>query len=251
MPAMRPSGIALVCLALLVAVPAAARAAPKETYIFELTRVDLAKGVPADVARQVSARLAKAIDAHAELDAALPAGAPNPDAAPEPFKGYMKKHHQRAFKVNVEVTEYASEVEPATKGAKGDQLLTVRVALKLFGETIPDRVMAFTGDGAAAVKVEIGKTLRPADQDYANDQALELAIADALKTSITRLREPPPSQKNKKGKKKAATSRRRPCPAPPPACRPPRRRPVPAPSSPASRAAACRWRGRSRSGRAS
>jgi hypothetical protein len=195
MPIMR---LSFLLLAAVLAVPLRAEAGAKETYILQVTRVDLAKGVPEALTRQVSSRLARAIEAHPDLDGEMPRGAPDPAAEPEQFKAYLKKRKQRAFKVNVEVTEYASTVEPA-KG--GDQLLTVRVELRVFGETIPDRVMAFTGDGSATIKIEIGKQLRPKDQDYANDEALDLAVADALKTSIARLREPPPSQQKKPRKK--------------------------------------------------
>lgn len=190
-----PLRLALVASLAVVAITRPSVAGGKETYVFQVTRVDLADGVPKDLARQVTARVSKAIDAHGEIDGEMPVGAPDAEAKPEELKAFLKKRRQRAFKVNLEVTEYATSVEP---GKGTDQVLTVRLALKMFGETIPDRVMAFTGDGSATVKVEIGKDLRPRDQEYANDQALEVAIDGAIKTSIARLREPPPSKKQPK-----------------------------------------------------
>jgi hypothetical protein len=188
---------ALAC-ALVLAAPALAHAGPRETYIFLLSRVDLGKkGAPPALEQQVTSELAKQIAGHKDLDGALPADAPDPEARPEPFKAFLKKRKQRAFKVNVEITDFESGSE-ARDGRSN--LLTVRIALRLFGETVPDRVMAFTGDGSATVKVEYGKTLREADSKYAYQQALELAVADALKTSIARLREPPPTQQKKKKK---------------------------------------------------
>jgi hypothetical protein len=190
---------ACAALALGLATPRVVDAAP-ETYIFLVSRVDLAaKGMPRPLADAVKAELAKAIDAHPELDGALPAGAPDPERAPDAFTAYLARRKQRAFKVNVEITDYASEIE---ERAGRDRVLTVRVALKLFGETMPVRVMAFTGDGTATIKIEIGKTLRDKDRTYADQQALELAVSDAIKTSIERLREPPPSQAKGKGKGK-------------------------------------------------
>jgi hypothetical protein len=189
--------MALAAVIAVVAAPEVAVAGGKETYIFQLTRVDLADGVPKDLSRQVSSRVGKAIETHGEIDGEMPAGAPDAEARPGELKAFLKKRRQRAFKVNLEVTEYATSVEP---GKGTDQVLGVRLALRMFGETIPDRVMAFTGDGSAWVKIEIGKQLRPRDQEYANDQALEVAVDNAIKTSIARLREPPPSQKKPKKK---------------------------------------------------
>lgn len=195
-PPVRPSRLArLAGIAIALALPAAAQAG-KETYVLTISKVELArKDTPAAVGSQVKAELGKAIEAHADLDAVLPADAPDPAARPVEFKAYLRKRKQRAFKVNVEVTDYQSSVQTRTGRPSA---LQVRVSLRIFGETVPDRVMAFTGEGSATVGVEIGKTLREKDQTYATTQALELAVADALEMAIKKLREPPPGQAKKK-----------------------------------------------------
>jgi hypothetical protein len=76
----------------------------------------------------------------------------------------------------------------------------VRVALQLFGETIPDRVMAFSGEGSATVKLEVGKTVRPRDREEASSAAIDEAVASAITRSLEKLQEPPPSQQKKKKK---------------------------------------------------
>jgi hypothetical protein len=195
------------CAALfLVAVAGSSRQAgakPRASYVFLISRVELSPGIPKEVEAQTAARVKAAIAAHERLESSLDAGAPDPEAQPQKFKEYLKAHRQRAFKVNVEVTDFSSEVETASAGrGKTGQYLTVRTSLRLFGETVPDRVMAFTGDGSATIKIEIGKTPRPRDREEATSSALDEAANTAIAQALRKLDEPPPSaQKKKPGKK--------------------------------------------------
>jgi hypothetical protein len=186
---MRSPGRRLALLAALavLALGRPAEAKPGETYIFLVSRVDLArKDMPATLEKQVLDQVIKAVEAHVELDGAMPAGAPDPEAKPKELRAFLGKRKQRAFKVNVEVTDYERSVVPR-EGR--DQLLASRIALRMFGETVPDRVMAFTGEGTATIQIEIGKTVRDKDRAYADQQAIEIAVGDAITTSIKKLRE--------------------------------------------------------------
>ena len=194
--------VALAAGALAVPATAAAgkaRARSKESYVFLVSRVDLKKGVPAEVSRQVATRLRAAIDAHEALEKTIPEGAPDPEAAPEKFKTYLRARHKRAYKMNVEVTSYSQEVEPAPK--PNSQYVTVRLSLRLFAETYPGRSMAIHGDGSATVKIEVGKTIRPRDREEANSAALDQAVAGAIEELLVKLREPPRTQKKKSRKR--------------------------------------------------
>ncbi len=204
----RSSAIAFVLAVLALTAWAAPEAVARERYVFLVSRVDLGKGVPHEVEAQVLARLGAAIAGHEELESALAKDAPDPGAEPNKFKQYVKAKGRRVFKVNVEVSQYSIEVEPGPGpgGRSGterraSQYVTVRVALRLFGETVPDRVMAFTGDGSATVKIEVGKTVRPRDREEATSAALDQAVASAIAESLARLKQPPPSSgKKKRGK---------------------------------------------------
>jgi hypothetical protein len=192
---------ALAALAALAA-SRSAQAKPRETYVFLISRVDLGKDVPKEVEEQTALRVNAAIAAHDQLEAALASGAPDPDAQPKKFKSYLKARRQRAFKVNVEVSDYSMDVEQASAGrGKTGQYLTVRVSLRIFGETVPDRVMAFTGDGSATVKLEVGKNVKPRDREEASASALDQAVAGAIEQSLRKLDQPPPSEKKKKRSK--------------------------------------------------
>ena len=178
--------LAALTVALLTATwPALAQAGRERSYCFLLSKIQLAEGIPAEVAGVVSKQLDQAIAGHARLIAALPAGAPDPLAQPKAFARYAKRHKLAVYRVSVEVTRYSHEVEPAPRG-KG-QRLGVSIDLHLFGEAIPKRAMAFSGDGSATVKLEIGKRLRARDSEYAQQEAATQAAAEALAMSIQRL----------------------------------------------------------------
>jgi hypothetical protein len=183
------------CLAAL-ALPGPAQAkkrAKKATYVFLVTRVDLREGIPAKLEGLVRQRLAAAIDEHEQLEGELGDDAPDPAADPQAFERYLERKRIKAYKVNVEVTSYEREVEENDK--KAGSILTVHLSLRLFGETVPQRVMAFTGDGSATIKLEAGKTLRSRDDQVAHEDAAELAVADAIATSIRKLEQAPKKKK--------------------------------------------------------
>lgn len=174
----------------------ARRRAPR-TLLYEITQIKLAKGTPAVVRERTKARLAAAIDKHDRLIGELAADAPDPDKDPEAYKKYLRRHRVRAFKVNLEILAYESKVEPVP-GPKSGNYVVVHIALRLFGVTIPDRRMAFAGDGSATIKVEVGSRVRERDQVYAEKQAVDLAIAAAIEHSIEKLEGKKRSRKRRK-----------------------------------------------------
>lgn len=190
--------LALLAGLLLLAVPQAADAGKKkkERYYFQVAKVALGKGIPPEIAEMVRTQLAERIEAHAELLHQLE-GAPDPDKQPKKYKKWLARHKLRAFKVNVEVTDYRHELEQLPPPRRG-QRLTVSVELRTFGETIPDRVMAFSGEGSATVKLDIGKRLRKRDSEVGNHDAIELSIDKALAESIRKLRMGPRAKPGKK-----------------------------------------------------
>ncbi len=177
-----------------VAVAGRADAAPqKKKYHFELTAVTARSEVAADTAAiaqpRIEAQVKTAFGAHAQLVGALD-GAPDPRTAAEPYRKWIeRKGLAGSFLVTVEITEASQALEPMPD-KPSSQRLTIHVALHTLGETIPGRTMGFTGDGQATIKIEVGKKLRDKDRDYGWDQAAELAVADAIKTSLAQLDKP-------------------------------------------------------------
>ncbi|ACY15965.1 hypothetical protein Hoch_3463 [Haliangium ochraceum DSM 14365] len=194
---------ALLALALVAGAASSALAAPRgqaQRYCFLVTDVKTAEGVPPQAAELVRERLRAAIEKDGRLLAELPADAPDPDAEPKAFEAFVRKHKLTPYRVNVEVISYHRELET---DARDQQRLSVHMAVRTFGETMPVRVMAFSGNGQATLKIRVGQRLRERDIEYARTEATDEAVAQALAESIAKLdaknAEPP---KRGRGKKK-------------------------------------------------
>lgn len=174
-------------------------------YVFVLSRLDMPKGAPAELESLVKKQYLKTIDAHDQLLSALPEGAPAVDEKDKglqgnkPFRKFMKKRNLSAYKVVIQVTEFEQTTKP--NDSKPGNLIGCSIKLRMFGETIPDRVMAFTGDGSARLALEVGKKIRDKDREFATHDALELSIADALSISLKKLNTKPATKKKKRRKK--------------------------------------------------
>jgi hypothetical protein len=181
--------------------PDLAHAKPKRVvYCFVIAHLQAAESVPQEVADAIRARLITAVDGHERLMATLPEDAPDPQADPDKFLAYMKRRKITPYRVTIEITDYRKEAEQGPRG----QRLGVHVAMRMFGETMPVRVMAFSGDGAATVKLDVGKTVRPRDAEIANRDAIAQAVDDALAESIVRL-----DEKLKKDRKAGSAKKKR------------------------------------------
>jgi hypothetical protein len=197
-PTLRVGALAAFVAVGIALAPAAADAAPKpKKYHFEVSEVTARPEVAADVAAiaqpRVKAQIDKAFASHDQLVFTLD-GAPDPKTSAEAYRKYIeRKGLSGSFLVTIEITE-ASQALEAMPDRPKEQRLTVHLALHTLGEAIPGRTMGFTGDGTATIKIEIGKTLRDKDRDYAWDQAAELAVADAIKTSLAQLDKPQKKQ---------------------------------------------------------
>jgi hypothetical protein len=175
-----------------LAVAPAAHAQTRASYYFDLSEIT-GDSASDEVRGWVRAHIARAIDAHAKLVSELGEDAPDPETEPKRFEAYLKKRGLRAFRVHVEVTAYSEEVEQQRPPRSG-KVIVARISLRMWGESVPGRVIAFAGDGSSTVKIEVGKVVRPRDREAANNEAIELAVAEALAESIRKLEQPPPSK---------------------------------------------------------
>jgi hypothetical protein len=171
---------------------AAADAAPKKKYHFELTAVTAKSEVKPEVAKlatpRVQAQVAKVFGGHPQL--VKLDGAPDPKANADGYRRYLSQHGVAgAYLVTVEITEASEELEPLDD--KTAQRLVIRIGIHMLGENIPGRTMGFTGDGKATIKQEVGIKLRDRDREYTWDQAAQLAVDDAMKTVFQQLAAPP------------------------------------------------------------
>lgn len=184
----------LVSLTAVMALGAVAMASPAaRKYHFEFASVTAKPEVSGDVATiakdRVERQVKKAFTSHPQLVADV-SGAPDPALAPDAYRKFLaKKAISASYLVTVEITEASQEIT-AMESKPKSQRAVVRLGIHVFGEAIPGRTMGFTGEGQAIVKLEIGKTLRDSDRDYAWDSAAETAVNTALKECFAKLAKP-------------------------------------------------------------
>jgi hypothetical protein len=165
----------------------------RKKYFFEVTSVTSKTTLPDHLEKQIlpklSAEVQKQLANHPQLVAQLPEGAPDPKADANKYRKYLTKRGLAgAYQVSVELTSASEEVEQLD-GRKG-QRLVVRLGVHMFGETVPGQTIGFTGDGSASVRQEVGKTVRPRDQEFTWQGAVEIAVTDAIETSLAKLSAP-------------------------------------------------------------
>ena len=195
--------IAVLAVLALVAVPGTATAKPKpKRYHIALIEVTASAGLPAasaDAIPLARAQVAKELTTHPQL--ATLDGSPDPAVDGKKFKAWLvKKKIAGAYRMNVEITSYEEELEDKDATVNQEKRLVNRIGLRTFGETIPDRKMAFAADGSATIKVDVGKKLRPRDREFAIQSAVEGAVGDALTASLVKLALPPPPPAKKRKK---------------------------------------------------
>lgn len=190
---LRASLPALAALALVAATPPALAGKPKRYHI-ELIEVTATAGLPAETADALpvcTAEWTKVLAAHPQM--ATLDGAPDAKVDVKKFKKWLaKKKIAGAYRMNVEITSYEESLDDKDAAVNQEKRLTVRLSLRTFGETFPDRIMGFAAEGSATIKVDVGKKLRPADRTFAIKSACEGAVGDAMTASLTKLALPPP-----------------------------------------------------------
>lgn len=189
-----------------VAIQVAQAEKAPERYVFVLSRVDLPKGTPPALEAVLRSQVTAAVAKEPRLEAGIPKDAPPYDEKAKgrygnkPFHKYMAKHRLRPFRITVEVTKYDPTLVPNPK--KPGQILGSTLMLRIFGETIPDRVMAFSGDGSATVLAEVGKKVRTSDRTWVDTDAADLAIEKAIAMSIVKLDTKPAKKAKRRRSKK-------------------------------------------------
>ncbi len=193
----------------------AADAQKKQTqrHIFVLERLDLPKDAPPELESLVKKSFIKSVEAKPDLLSEIPETAPPVDIKDKglhgnkPFRNFMKARKLKAYKVVVQVTEFDQPIAPNEN--KPGNVISCAVKLRIFGETIPGRVMAFSGDGSARVAIEVGKKIRDRDIKYAASESLDLAVEEAIKMSLKKLNAKTVVPKKKKKKKKWRKQRKK------------------------------------------
>jgi hypothetical protein len=158
--------------ALLAAAPADARAAAPK-YYFRLGEVKA--GPEVDAALKDYAAEAVKADLAARPEWASDIGATDTEA----LVAELKKRKLRGFSVVVRFEELKKEIKEPNPGARRKRA-AVTVRLSVFGTTIPEAKLSFSGDGEAGTEAEVpDKGLEAETQSLAKD-----VIKDAVKQAV-------------------------------------------------------------------
>jgi hypothetical protein len=165
----------------------AASAAPGERYHVEIKGVDAVPNAPANISVKAKQLLADLLKSRPEFVPELE-GAPDPAADPVAYRAWLTKNKMRSLSVTINVSTFERTLEPNTKKGKTGQILSYHIEVSLVGTQIPDDLLAVGGSGGSTVMAEIGKTIRPKDEEYTSDQALTEALTHAVDEAVTKLR---------------------------------------------------------------
>jgi hypothetical protein len=174
----------LAAVAATAALPALA-AAPK--YYFQMQPVKA--GAEIDEATKTFAAEALRAELAARPEWASdvgPAGQLGPGQDRGALVAELKKRNLRGFDVTARIEKLKQEVKEPKPGARNKQL-AVEVNLTVFGTTIPDAKLAFSGDGQSGSEAEVSEKRLAADTADTTHDVLKDAIKQAVDQAVLKL----------------------------------------------------------------
>jgi hypothetical protein len=147
---------------------AARAAAPK--FYFRLGEVKAGPEI-SDALKTYAAEAVQA-DLAARPEWASDVGTTDPDA----LVAELKKRNLRGFSVVVRFENLKKEVKEPSPGSRRKRV-AIDVKLSVFGTTIPEEKLAFSGDGESSVEAEVSEK----DMDAESESLAKDAIKDAIK----------------------------------------------------------------------
>jgi hypothetical protein len=153
------------------------RPAHAAKYYVVVRGVDEAEGVHSGIATEAHQLFIDELKKHPELTLEPPPGLP---AEGEALKSALKAKNMRALEVTLRILGVRQAVKPPAPG-KIYRLLTRGIKLSVFGDTLPDKVIAIGGDGDAEVGAEIGAH---ADEEKEGKPLLVDATKEAIKQAV-------------------------------------------------------------------
>ena len=187
---------ALLCLLL----PSAALADATKFYVV-IRGIDEAPGVSSGIVPELKRLFGDELRKHPELTLDAPPGLP-PDSDPEALDTELKKRKIKALELTLKVLDVKRALDPPPPG-KPFRVLIRGIKLSVFGDAIPEKVLALGGDGESSVMAEVSKNadLEKEGKPLLMDAAKE-AIRQAVDMTVNKLKIGDAPVKLKSGKKK-------------------------------------------------
>jgi hypothetical protein len=113
----------------------------------------------------------------------------------------LKKRNLRGFDVTVRVENFKQELKDPKPGGRLKQL-AVNTRLSVFGATIPEAKVAFSGSGESGVEAEVSEQRMAADSTAAAKDVLKDAIKQAVDQAVLKLAMGKSAPMNEKKKRK-------------------------------------------------
>jgi len=175
---------ALAAGAATMAVPVHA-AAPK--FYFQMQPVKAGPEIDASVKTYAGEALRTELASRPEWASDVgPAGQEGPGQDRSGLVAEIKKRNLRGFDVTARIEKLKQEVKDPKQGARNKQL-AVEVQLTVFGTTIPDAKLAFSGDGQSGSEAEVSEKRLAADITETTNDVIKDAIKQAVDQAVVKL----------------------------------------------------------------
>jgi hypothetical protein len=192
----------LLVLMLVAGVPRAAGAAPKahERWLVIVHPVSEAGGAHSGILEELRGALLAEVDKYPELTVQRPPDLPSEDEA---LRAALRARRMKALDLVLTIVKVTRDLGPPEPG-KPFRTLHRGIRLSITGTTLPEWLVALTGDGDAEVGADVG----PRDDLEREGKAVlvdagKAAVSQALERVVTKLRRGPPA-----GPKKAVAKKK-------------------------------------------
>jgi hypothetical protein len=188
-----------------VTAPGTSILAATPQYYFQMQPVKAGPEVAADLKSYTADALKAELASRPEWASDIgPAGQAAPGSDRTPLVAELKKRSLRGFDVTARIEKLKQEVKDPKPGARNKQL-AVEVQLTVFGTTIPDAKLAFSGDGQSASEAEVSERRLAVDTADTTKDVIKDAVKQAVDQAVLKLsigKSGPMNEKHKKKKKK-------------------------------------------------
>ena len=123
-------------------------------YFVRVRNVIEAPGVSSGFVDEAKQLFIEELKKHPAFTLDWPADLPSDDL--DALTKELRKRKMRAFEVSLKILDAQKAIDPPPPG-KQYRILTRGIKLSVFGDTLPDKVLAIGGDGESRVSTEIGK----------------------------------------------------------------------------------------------
>lgn len=183
-------------------IPAGPLRAATPKYYFQLQPVKAGPEVDGDLKAFTAEALKAELAARPEWASDVgPAGQAGPGTDRTALVAELKKRNLRGFDVTARIEKLKQEVKDPKPGARNKQL-SVQVELTVFGTTIPDAKLAFSGDGQSGSEAEVSDRRLAADTADTTKDVIKDAIKQAVEQAVIKLGVGKPGPMNEKHRKR-------------------------------------------------